>query len=51
MDVVNNPMYAAAVGLILFGKRHGTAVRFRSGERKFWGRVGTRMKRWFGEFT
>jgi cell division protein FtsA len=51
MDVVNNPMYAAAVGLILYGKRHGTAVRFRGGERKFWGRVGTRMKRWFGEFT
>jgi len=51
VDVVNNPMYAAAVGLILFGKRHGGAVRFKSGERKFWGKVGTRMKRWFGEFT
>jgi cell division protein FtsA len=51
MDVVNNPMFAAAVGLILFGKRHGGAVRFKSGERKFWGRVGTRMKRWVGEFT
>jgi len=51
MDVVNHPMYAAAVGLILFGKGHGAAVRFKSGERKFWGKVGTRMKRWFGEFT
>jgi cell division protein FtsA len=51
MDVVNNPMYAAAVGLILYGRRHGAPGRFKSGEKKFWGKVGARMKRWFGEFT
>ena len=51
MDVVNNPMYAAAVGLILYGKRHGSTGRFKSSERGFFSRVGQRMKRWFGEFT
>jgi len=53
MDVVNNPMYAAAVGLIQYGRRRGSAGRFKGAgaERKFWGRVGQRVKRWFGEFT
>ena len=37
MDVVNNPMYAAAVGLILYGKRHGATGRFKSSERRFHG--------------
>jgi len=51
MDVVNNPMYAAAVGLIQYGKRHGATGRFKSSDRSFMGKVGQRMKRWFGEFT
>jgi cell division protein FtsA len=51
MDVVNSPMYAAAVGLIRYGKRHGATGRFKSNERGFFGRVGQRMRRWFGEFT
>jgi cell division protein FtsA len=51
MDVVNNPMYAAAVGLVLRGKRHGPAGRLKTRERKFWGKIVPRMKRWFGEFT
>jgi hypothetical protein len=51
MDVVNNPMYAAAVGLVLRGKRHGPAGRAKTGERKFWGKIVPRVKRWFGEFT
>ena len=51
MDVVNNPMYAAAVGLIQYGKRHGATGRFKSSDRSFLGKVGQRMKRWFGEFT
>ncbi|MBP1724667.1 MAG: cell division protein FtsA, partial [Deltaproteobacteria bacterium] len=51
MDVVNNPMYAAAVGLVLRGKRHGPAGRAKTRERKFWGKIVPRVKRWFGEFT
>jgi cell division protein FtsA len=51
MDVVNNPMYAAAVGLVLQGKRQGPAGRSKTRERKFWWKIFPRMKRWFGEFT
>jgi cell division protein FtsA len=46
LDVVNNPMYATGVGLVLYGKRHGSEARFRNGDRRIFGRV----KRWFSEF-
>jgi cell division protein FtsA len=46
MDVVNNPMYATGVGLVLYGKGHGPEARFRNGDRRIFGRV----KRWFGDF-
>jgi cell division protein FtsA len=50
MDVVNNPMYAAAVGLVLYGKRHGAEGRFKSSDRNLFGKVGQRMRKWFSEF-
>ena len=50
MDVVNNPMYAAGVGLVLYGRRHRSEGRFKSSDRNFFGKVAQRMKRWFSEF-
>lgn len=51
-DVVNNPMYATAVGLVLYGARQEqgqTGKYFRGRQRGFFTRVADRMKRWFTE--
>ncbi len=50
LDVVNNPMYATGVGLVLYAKRHGTeAVHLRNNDRNIFGKASQRMKRWFNE--
>ncbi len=47
LDVVNNPMYATAVGLVLYGKRNvSDGVRIQGNSRN----LLTRMKNWFTEF-
>jgi cell division protein FtsA len=51
LDVVNNPMFATGVGLILYGLRHGAEARFKSGNHSLWGRAGKRIKGWFSEFN
>ena len=50
LDVVNNPMYATGVGLVLYGRRHRSEGGFKSSDRNLLGKVAQRMKRWFGEF-
>jgi cell division protein FtsA len=50
LDVVNNPMYATGVGLVLYGKRHRSEGRFKSSDRNLFGKLAQRMKRWFSEF-
>jgi len=50
MDVVNNPMYATGVGLVLYGKRYGSEGRVKGQERGFWGKMGQGMKKFFSEF-
>jgi len=47
VDVVNNPMYATGVGLVLYGARHQHAKKFRIRDKNIFNRVMTRMKRWF----
>jgi cell division protein FtsA len=49
VDVVNNPMYATAVGLVLFGARNRTQSKFRIRDANIFNRVMTRMKKWFQE--
>jgi cell division protein FtsA len=52
LDVVNNPMYATGVGLVLYGRRHLVEGRAsRDGERGGFGRAFQRMKGWFREFA
>ena len=49
VDVVNNPMYATGVGLVLYGARVRSQKKFRIRDENIFNRVMTRMKRWFQE--
>jgi len=49
VDVVNNPMYATGVGLVLYGARNQTAKKFRIRDSNIFNRVMNRMKNWFKE--
>ncbi len=54
VDVVNSPMYATGVGLVLYGLKHqdeqGDTRRFRVGEPRLFAKVAQRMKSWFSEY-
>ena len=47
VDVVNNPMYATGVGLVLYGARNQPEKKFRIRDSNIFQRIITRMKRWF----
>lgn len=51
VDVVNSPLYATGVGLVLYGSnQQGIAGRFRVGERNIFSKVVKVFKRWVEEF-
>ena len=50
VDLVNSPMYATGVGLILYGSRNKAQSRFKVGEGNIFSKVTRRMKEWIGEF-
>ncbi len=47
VDVVNNPMYATGVGLVLYGANNQTEKKFRIRDANIFNRIVTQMKRWF----
>ena len=48
VEVVNKPMYATAVGLVLYGaQRTQEGKKFRIRDTNIFGRVMDRMKKWF----
>jgi cell division protein FtsA len=47
VDVVNNPMYATAVGLLLYGRRDQEDKRFPQMGEKTFSKVIRRMRAWF----
>ncbi len=49
VDVVNNPMYATGVGLVLFGARNRSEKKFRIRDSNIFNKIIGRMKRWFKE--
>jgi cell division protein FtsA len=49
VDVVNNPMYATGVGLVLYGARNRSAKKFRIRDSNIFNRVMAQMKKWFKE--
>jgi cell division protein FtsA len=48
-DVVNSPMYATAVGLVLYGAKAMPRKKFRIRDQHIFYRVMERMKKWFRE--
>lgn len=51
VDVVNNPMYATGVGLVMYGAKHQPSKKFRIRDRNIFNRVTSRMKKWFNEIV
>ncbi|MBU1170400.1 MAG: cell division protein FtsA [Proteobacteria bacterium] len=49
VDVVNNPMYATGVGLVLFGAKNQSENKFRIRDENIFNRVIKRMKKWFSD--
>jgi cell division protein FtsA len=49
IDVVNNPMYATGVGLVLYGAKNQAPKKFRIRDSNIFNRVMAQMKRWFKE--
>jgi cell division protein FtsA len=50
VDLVNSPVYATGVGLVLYGSQRKAQGRFKVGERNVFSKVTRRMKEWIGEF-
>jgi cell division protein FtsA len=50
VDLVNSPMYATGVGLVLYGSHHMAQSRFKVGEGNVFSKVTRRMREWIGEF-
>ena len=49
-DVVNSPMYATGVGLIIYGSQHLSKDSIRKSESSAFGNIINRIKNWFLEF-
>jgi cell division protein FtsA len=49
VDVVNNPMYATGVGLVLYGAKNQTQKKFRIRDGNIFNKIINRMKRWFSD--
>lgn len=49
VDVVNNPMYATGVGLVLYGAKNQAQKKFRIRDGNIFNRVMNRMKKWFSD--
>jgi cell division protein FtsA len=47
VDVVNNPMYATGVGLVLYGARMQPSKKFRIRDKNIFNGITSRMKKWF----
>lgn len=50
VDVVKNPMYSAAVGLVLYGVEESQKKLYRRDDAHLYGKVKDRMRQWLGEF-
>ena len=50
VDLVNSPMYATGVGMVLYGSKSKSQSRFKVGEKNVFSKVTHRMKEWIGEF-
>lgn len=49
VDVVNSPMHATGVGLVLYGSKHQAKKKFRIRDANIFNRIMKQMKTWFME--
>lgn len=49
-DVVNSPLYATGVGLVVYGSKNRSERVFKKSEGNIFGKVARRVKKWFVEF-
>jgi cell division protein FtsA len=50
VDVVNSPMYATGVGLVMYGVNHASGTQFRRGSGNVFNKLLYSMKGWIKEF-
>ncbi|MBE9504611.1 MAG: cell division protein FtsA [Proteobacteria bacterium] len=50
VDVVNSPIYATGVGLVIHGHTQPNKNRFKMGDENLFSKVTKRMKEWFNEY-
>ena len=50
VDTINNPIYATAVGLVIYGSKHKPGLLFKKKEKNIVGKIIKSMKRWFDDF-
>jgi cell division protein FtsA len=52
VTVIDSPVYTTGVGLVLYGMHHQDGERFgrRSGGKGFAGRLGQKLRDWFGGY-
>ena len=50
-DVVNNPMYATGVGLVLYGAKNQSEKKFRIRDTNIFNRVMVQMKKWIKDIV
>ena len=50
-DVVSNPKYSTAVGLVLYGAKNINQEKFRIRDTNIFNRVAGRMRRWFKDIV
>jgi len=50
VDVVNSPMFATGVGLLIYGSKHRSQRRFGIRDKNVFEKVTVRMKEWLEEF-
>ena len=48
-EIVKNPMYATAVGLVLYGRNHVSESNYNNGEKSIATKITKSMKNWFAE--
>lgn len=51
VDVVNNPIYATGVGLVLYGAKNRNTMKFKIHDSNIFNRIVARMKKWFKEIV
>jgi cell division protein FtsA len=51
VDVVNSPMHATGVGLVLYGAKHQAKKKFRIRDTNIFNRIMNQMKAWFMEIV